>query len=566
MKRVMCIWLPGWPLQRLSLERPALRKQVVLIFEDAGRGKHRIVACSKRALEMGVQPGIPKAEAEALLHFAVTADAPHQNAGCPTGPQDFKREGCLSSSAGSGPHFELYDARADRNRLRDLAVWCRRFSPVVGVEDADRPECLLINLEGITHLFKNERAMARHVLDELQKVNVFARVAIADTVGMAWAAAHFGLGGSRAPSKTNHPILVPTGESRSVLQALPVAALRLPIDLIGTLAELDLRRISQLFKLPKSTLPSRFGDVLHKRIDQALGEVAEPITPELPPRPTIERWEFEYVISDSRVIEMAVERLLTRTLATLEADRQGIQRVHILLQGELGELTDFTVGLIRPTASLPHLMRLVRTQLETVRTPDDICEIKVELISSAPLDPRQETLFACRDELKARRERDQLFERISSRLGEEAVVVAHAVADAQPERAFRFQPLTRSQLSGSGNRNSLGWSEPRDGSAGERSAVEQNAGGFMRPLNLKAEVKQVDVVTVSGNSPPYNIRWHGRVHPIVKSWGPERVHTGWWRDANIVRDYYRIETDQGVQLWVFQNARNGEWFLHGIFN
>ena len=95
---------------------------------------------------------------------------------------------------------------------------------------------------------------------------------------------------------------------------------------------------------------------------------------------------------------MAIEKLLARTITTLEADRYGIQRILIVLQGERGEVVDFIVGLIRPTTSMPHLMRLVRTQLERVQTPDDICEIRVELISSAPLDPRQETLFACRDE------------------------------------------------------------------------------------------------------------------------------------------------------------------------
>ncbi|MFK7822313.1 MAG: DNA polymerase Y family protein [Planctomycetaceae bacterium] len=566
MKRIMCIWLPGWPLQRLSLEKPELKKQTLVIFEDSGRGKFQIVACSRRALKMGVRPGIPKAEAEALLHFAVTADTPQQNASRPTGPQDGMREGCLSSS--SDPHFEPYDPEADRNRLRDLAVWCRRFSPVVGVEDADRPECLLINLEGITHLFKNERAMARHVLDELQKVRIFAKVAIADTVGMAWAATHYGMGRPGPPSKQNHPVLIPAGDGRTVLQSLPVGALRLPEAVVETLAELDLRHVRQLFKLPKSTLPSRFGDVLHKRIDQALGEIAEPITPELPPRPTIERWQFEYVISDRRVIEMAIERLLTRTLHSLEADRHGIQRAHILLQGELGELTDFTVGLIRPTASLPHLMRLVKTQLETVTTPNDICEITVELISSAPLDPRQETLFACRDETKARRERDQLFERMSSRLGEEAVMLAHAIPDPQPERAFRFEPVTRGEVLSPTENKSAGWSPPNSGSTQQQAdSFEQRTQSVsVRPLNLKREVKQIDVVTVSGHSPPYNVRWHGRVHPVVKSWGPERIHTGWWRDANTVRDYYRIETDQGVQLWVFQNVQNGEWFLHGVFN
>lgn len=469
-----------------------------------------------------------KAEAEALLQFdKVESQLP----------------------AVSEVHFELYEPKIDRDRLRDLAVWCRRFSPVVGVEDANAPECLLINIEGTTHLFKNERAMARHVLEELQKIKLHARVAIADSVGMSWAAAHYRQIGGQS-SKQNSPIIVSMDETQRILESLPSAALRLPDEVMHTLNELDLNRVSQLLSLPRATLPSRFGDILHKRIGQILGDIPEPITPELPRKPTSERWRFEYVISDRRVVEMAIARLLERTIASLEPDRQGIQRLHIILQGELGELTDFTVGLIRPSLSHPHLMRLVRTQLDRVRTPDDICEIRVDLISSAPLDPRQETLFACRDESKAGREREQLFERISSRLGENAVVRADRVPDSQPELAFRYDPIVHKPAS----------------KIGFESRCEILVKALARPLSLKLKPKPIDVLAVSNNGPPASVRWNGSTHPVTKSHGPERIHTGWWRDDSVVRDYYRIETSRGLRLWLFRDVRRGEWFLHGVFD
>lgn len=87
-----------------------------------------------------------------------------------------------------------------------------------------------------------------------------------------------------------------------------------------------------------------------------------------------------------------------------------------------------------------------------------------------------------------------------------------------------------------------------------------------RPLHLHNEPKQIDVTTSSNSGPPATIRWNGCTHAIAKNWGPERVHTGWWRDENIIRDYYRIETNDGLRLWVYRNVRNGEWFLHGVFD
>jgi protein ImuB len=47
---------------------------------------------------------------------------------------------------------------------------------------------------------------------------------------------------------------------------------------------------------------------------------------------------------------------------------------------------------------------------------------------------------------------------------------------------------------------------------------------------------------------------------------PERIESGWWDGADIVRDYYLARDRYGVRLWVFRerSAPHG-WFLHGIF-
>ncbi len=52
---------------------------------------------------------------------------------------------------------------------------------------------------------------------------------------------------------------------------------------------------------------------------------------------------------------------------------------------------------------------------------------------------------------------------------------------------------------------------------------------------------------------------------IVRSWGPERIETGWWRGLTVCRDYWRVETETGQQFWIFQDLRNKNWFLHGQF-
>ena len=44
-----------------------------------------------------------------------------------------------------------------------------------------------------------------------------------------------------------------------------------------------------------------------------------------------------------------------------------------------------------------------------------------------------------------------------------------------------------------------------------------------------------------------------------------RVETGWWRGADVRRDYYVAETTDGERFWLFRDLAAGGWFVHGVF-
>src|SRR5262245_36815232 len=135
MRRVLCIWLPNWPIQRVervqrgarSAEREAhssecrvfcahsalraSRSALHVLYAPAGRSKFQVTACSSSARQEGVMPGMPLAEARALAPAACFA--PHE------------------------PH-------ADREALQKLALWCQRYSPFVAVAEAEHPDSLLL--------------------------------------------------------------------------------------------------------------------------------------------------------------------------------------------------------------------------------------------------------------------------------------------------------------------------------------------------------------------------------------------------------------------------------------
>ena len=75
MKRLLCIWLPNWPIQRLQSElRQAVEHDsaslaeapIVLWNEHARRGR-LVVACSHAASELGVRVSMKLAEATDLV-------------------------------------------------------------------------------------------------------------------------------------------------------------------------------------------------------------------------------------------------------------------------------------------------------------------------------------------------------------------------------------------------------------------------------------------------------------------------------------------------------------------
>jgi protein ImuB len=87
-----------------------------------------------------------------------------------------------------------------------------------------------------------------------------------------------------------------------------------------------------------------------------------------------------------------------------------------------------------------------------------------------------------------------------------------------------------------------------------------------RPLRLLGRPQPIDVTSTVPDGPPIRMVWNRQDCLVVRSWGPERIATGWWRARDIERDYYRAEWEDGTQVWVYRDQRTGRWFFHGFFD
>jgi protein ImuB len=436
---------------------------------------------------------------------------------------------------------------------------------------AIQPDSLLFDLTGCAHLFGGERMLSRQVQRSFGRRGFFIRTAIADTMGAAWAVAHFGRHQTEIVSASQH---------ESVLRLLPVGALRLAGTVIETLAALDVRRIEQLLALPRASLPSRFGPEVILRLDQALGDVSELITPIRPPEPVVAGREFEHPTGDHRTLEVALQQLVEQIVSSLVQRQQGVQRLDVGLKiaGEKREnfglqisncgvsaksdsrksaIRDpqsticprFTINFLRPCQSLSHVMELVLTQLERVVLTEKVAGLQVQAVATALLESRQTQLFAADDDPAAQRELEQLADRMSNRLGKQRVVRSQLRPDPQPEFANRWEPL-------------LGENERGNGGSVSLPVLPCSA----RPLCLQKEPQAVEVTSLAPAGPPSRFHWKQTLYAVARYWGPERIETGWYRGRHVRRDYYQVETECGLRFWLFWRIGRADWFLHGEFD
>ncbi len=552
----------------------------VILYEAGARGLLTVSACSCRLARVGVRPGMPLAEAESLLPSppvlrgrgaggegaelgksaspnssfpgsawertarqappAVAEDSDGANSGGRASKE-------VRSQAEPGNEILQHDRAADRATLRKLALSCDRYTPIVALEDANAPECLLLDITGSSHLFGGERRLAEKVVADLRALGYAVRVAVADGIGAAWAVAH---------SLEGRYGIVPKGKNRDVVPELGIDVLRLTPDVIALLHQFDLRHIRQLMALPRGQVAIRFGHETLTRLDQTLGAIPEILAPERRVPPVRAVWTFEDPISHPHVIEKVLERLIGNILETLTPRQTGVQRLVCTLTTADKSRTEFTIGLLHPTLSADRLLGLVRLRLERTRLPDAVTAVNVR-VQAAPLDVRQRHWFDSEGEARRATAFRDFVERVSSRLGEDAVLQPRLLPEDQPELAWDYVPWLRfvgvPALAGTPAKPAA-----RPAKAGTPTSEEALASpiDLLPPLAVRVETE---------HERPRQFAWRQRLYEVARVWGPQRIETGWWRGHDIRRDYYRVEAVGGERFWLYRDRNREAWFMQGVF-
>lgn len=268
-------------------------------------------------------------------------------------------------------HVFEHDLDADLAAIETLADSLDGFSPVVGLETIEpkeykrgrRPDSILLNVTGLAHLFGDEHQLARQLLLHCDELGYLPRVAIADTVGAAWGTARFFAGPHF--SRYQQPAVLPPADQETIAR-LPVEATRIPEETVDTLYQLGIETVGQIQQLSRGDLAMRFGDIIHRRMDQLTGKIAEPVIARHKPTEFVAEQLLEYPTNHRETIEVIIARLVTRLCEQMRARQQGSLEWSIELACQSGPPVRFCVNLFQPTATTEHVMPLVEMQLEQV--------------------------------------------------------------------------------------------------------------------------------------------------------------------------------------------------------
>jgi len=474
----LAVHLPFLSLDAL-LREPRGQTPCAVIDPDAGVA--RIHAANASALNDGVTAGMTLAAAWALL-----------------------------------PDLEVHerDVRREQRLLRRLVAWANRFTPTVCIDT----QSLLLEVRGSLQLFKGVAGVRAAVNEDMERLGFNARTAIAPTPRAAlWLA------------RAGHEVVVEQLDSLpSVLAGLPLAAAGFEPELLEKLNGIGARQLRDVLRLPREGFARRYGARILRELDEAVGRVADVRQPIALPPGFSTRCDLHYEISEAERLLHPVQQLLQQLDDYLRTTQQGVNRLQLRLFYRDRTFTDVLIGFAEATRDAVRIEDLVEQRLETLELPAPVLGIRLDARELHALAGRDRALFI--HQINDGEDGwSQLVERLSMRLGAEAVSSIEQQQDHRPERSWRFvAPGTAREQPGRADRPQWLLEMPQ--------ALRVQNG---RPVFCKIPLDIID--------------------------GPERIETGWWDEADVTRDYFIARDTHGRHLWICREVKTGRWWLQGIF-
>jgi len=343
--------------------------------------------------------------------------------------------------------------------------------------------------------------------------------------------------------------------------------LRVADDIVHGLEQAGLKRVADLIERPRAPFAARFGEGLLRRLDQALGDEDEPITPRLPLPTCVAERRFADPIGLERDVLATIAQLARELDRMLERRGEGARLLQVALFRTYGQVHRLELGTAAPVRDPDRVARLFADRLAVL---GDACDpgfgfdvVRLAALVTERFDPTQIGLMRAHatpaPDPDDAADLAHLVDRLGARFGLRRVQRLVPQDTHIPEFAVTAMPAHAMRR------------PRRDPPPHER---EQDSLAPIRPIRLFARPEPIEAIAEVPDGPPVRFRWRRVLHEVTQAEGPERIAMQWWRDAAgraLTRDYFRVESRVGARVWLYREGLYGleterpRWFLHGLF-
>ncbi len=422
-------------------------------------------------------------------------------------------------------HFNR-DEDAERQRLRQLAGITYRYTPMVSISP---PDGLLLEVMGSLKLFGGLGRLNKRLRHLFQQLGHRALLGIAHTPLAALVLA-----------KSNSKIDLPDLPDKIMIQNITEHCLRdvslahAEIEPATTerLANMGIFNLGVLLALPSHEIGKRFGIDLLAYLDKLTGKTADPRQPETPDEQFQSSLHLLQPVLDKETLLFPMQRLARELQGWLKARQLGVTELQWQFQPLSGKSLTSPVNFAAPRSNAKSILEISRLTLEITALPTEVLTVVLRATMTEPLSNNPTTLhnlFRGPTSQGASTPTD-LIDKISTRLGRQALQAIRAIEDHRPEHAWSPNPPT----------------DPLRTSRPPKTTVDQSLiRRGRRPLWLL--------------EPPEPVNASHFVFLI----GPERIEAGWW-ERDVARDYFVGKDRDGAYCWLFMEEKG--CFLHGYFS
>ncbi|HJU67052.1 MAG TPA: hypothetical protein VJ650_02315 [Gemmatimonadaceae bacterium] len=345
-------------------------------------------------------------------------------------------------------------------------------------------------------------------------------------------------------------VFVERGLEAEFLAPLPVDVLSPSPKLLPLLDGTGIATCGDLAVLDLEAVEVRFGIEGVRLWQLARADDRRPIFTDVPrelPHASVE-WA-DYTLTDPERLIFIINALAERVITSLDERGESARELALVLSLANRAHSISRVRFTRPTTNRKIWMRQIRAQLERLTLGDAITGVVLRVEALAAKRSPQGDLF------------DRGF--ASASATEQALA---QLIDDQGEILFTPQRSGHVLLD-----RRTQWVAESPSTLVERSGSDVGAARTPAPLSLTLQLlpEPQPILVVTGERRdhyiPVRYRDGASWHELDEVAGPDRTSGGHW-EGGYAREYFRGIRGDGVLVWLFRDAIDETWFLHGIWD